>query len=171
MSDQEKQEKKGFFARIGGGLVSVMGVDGLSERVDDRVSLIKHIYRENRRRMQENLADREDAAKLTFTTIRKKWGIETPETMLNYLHAKKQNLYVGIFLLFFGIAGAFFQNKAGVIGFLSVFSCVSVGVLGIILSLTSYWRIRVIKTEKFVPFEDWLLSPFRHNPKISKVKK
>lgn len=168
---QEKEKKKGFIARIGNGLVSVMGVGNLTERVDDRVSLWKHIFRENRKRMLENLADREDAANFSFETICEKWGVNTPESMANYIRSKKQNLGVGIFLMFFGFLGAFWQNKAGVIGFLSSFSCISVGMLGIILALASYWRINVLKTRKFIPFEDWLFSPLRHNLKIKKKKK
>lgn len=159
--EDNNADKKPFLSRMGNGLTRLMGTGGFTGRVEETMSPWKRAYKENMDRLKKNLEDGEDIESKPFQEVLAAWGIQSPQDLCYYVKSKKQSIGVGAFLFLFGGIGSFFQTKGGILGFLSAFSCVSVAALGAVLMAAGLWRLYVIKCERFVPFEQWLMLPFK----------
>jgi len=153
----DKAEKPGFLKKCGTNLGLWTGLRGVYDRVSTIPSAWKGAISSRRELLRSNLEREEEFRQMRFEQVLHEWGVSNELQRKELLTSKKREFCVGIFLLVFGLTGICLQiSGSEIVGYLGVFACLSVSLLGLTLILTSWWRMEVIRREHFLPFLDWM---------------
>ncbi|MBO4369585.1 MAG: hypothetical protein J5803_05755 [Desulfovibrio sp.] len=144
-------------------LTSMQGVTGLAIGLEAVKSLISPLQflRRNQDLLRMNKKHLAQYAALDFNDVLLAWGIRTDEEKRLVCTSKKREIVLGIALSLFGLFSfclAFLEH--GTLFFVSLFASLSVIQLGLVLALTSYWRLLCLERKRFYPFFPWLKKTF-----------
>ena len=157
-----REKKPGFVRRIGRHLGAVSGLQSTWERVSSIPGAWKGAVKSRRELLRSNLESEQEFRQMKFHEVLRAWGVNNPTQRAILLKSKKREYRVGIFLIVLGsFATALQLFDSNWIIWLGAFAGFSVFLLGLTLVLTSWWRMEVIRRERFLPFLDWLRGGFQ----------
>lgn len=116
----------------------------------------KGMISSRRELLKSNLEMKKEFEQMEFHRAMRTWGIWGERDAKVFVRAKKRELCTGAFLFLVGIVSAACQMWGTLMGSLGLLACLSVALLGLLLMLTSWWRLRLIAARRFVPFLKWL---------------
>jgi len=158
-----KEKDSGILKKTGGRyLNSFVKPIAVAKDVPNRLGVLgSHLF--SRIKNTKTLLDanqRDTETKLMqsdFLVLMRKWDIsesELPIVTKNYFHHCLSGL-LGALLLALYIAGHFWFGVTGAAEFFTVLSLTFFLFVSLFLSITSYWRYKVLKDRKFIPFITW----------------
>ena len=113
-------------------------------------------------RYQANLALAKTLAKQPFVEVLASWGIKTSADLQAYQRQKWLAVICGLLIFLLGLTGLLQAVKdVSLTSAIIILADLSVMGLGLVLGLTSVWRLNCLRQQRFVPFGRWLKNPFK----------
>lgn len=158
-SNQSVQQKPGFFSRLGNRFKKTSGIEPGIDALKTINLPGKGYIEEKKNLLRSNLERVEEFEKMSFDKVLYEWGVTNEEDKKALLKRKKYEIFLGLFLFILGFGTWCFQfgNGSSILiqGMVSL-SCLSFMALGVIYTLSAYWRIRCVEENKFLPFVKWI---------------
>ena len=165
MSKRDKmdamQEKK---AKSASRIAALCDLRCASELFRDLVDGVEGVCTAYTERYRENVAREQMFMSLPFEEVLKGWGIASKEEEKRVLLAKYREIWLGLLLALFGVTAGWLQLRWQALSCLSAFAAFSVSLLGLVLSITSYWRFDCLQKRRFLPLKRWCLCWERLGP-------
>lgn len=121
-------------------------------------------FRQQRELYEDNVAREEEFQRMEFERVLSAWGIYNDADAVAVVKSKRREFYLGLVIAALGVWGFASQFSSGIANFVRMMNSLftlSMVLLGVVMAMTSWWRIRVLEERKFVPFLKWLRSGFR----------